>query len=213
MTTDAPKTAAEAAEAAATRRRWINLAEIVAVAGLLISGLALWNSYRERAGEETDKASARSQAQARARTMILRGVPDREGERLALSPADPEQTIQSQTIDFPMLLAVPPIEIIADPRIEAGWFRREILRATAEDAERSGDADRRVPVAIITRFYTGGELWTDIALYYVVYRVEGGGLLEGRKVRLRGISRLQTAQMSERAAAKRRINDLWRARR
>ena len=70
MTTDGPKTEAEAAEAAATRRRWINLAEIVAVAGLLISGLALWNNYRERAGDESDKAAARSQAQAQARVKI-----------------------------------------------------------------------------------------------------------------------------------------------
>ena len=56
-----PKTAAEAA---ATRRRWINLAEIVAGAGLLIAGLTWWNSYQERIGEEADKASAREQAQA-----------------------------------------------------------------------------------------------------------------------------------------------------
>jgi hypothetical protein len=200
-----------AAEAAATRRRWINLAEIVAVVGLLISGMALWNSYRERAGEESDKASARSQAQAQARTLILRGTADREGERLSLSPADPEQTIQSQTVDFPAALAVAPVETLADPRIEAGWFRREIVRATADDAEPSGDADRRVPVAIVTRFYTGGQLWTDVAVYYVVYRVEGGGLLEGRKVRLRGISRLATPRINERPAAQRRINEMWQA--
>jgi hypothetical protein len=206
MTTDDSKT--EAAEAAATRRRWINLAEIVAVAGLLISGLALWNSYRERAGEETDKASARSQAEARARTMILRGTADREGERLALSPADPEQTIQSQTVDFPAALAVSPVEIIADPRIEAGWFRRQILEATGDSA---GDAEQRLPVAIVTRFYTGGEPWTDVALYHVVYRVEGGGLLEGRKVRLRGLSRVETAPIRDRAAARRRIDEMWQA--
>lgn len=206
MTTEDPKAQAEAAR---TRRRWINLAEIVAVVGLLISGLALWNSYRERAGEESDKASARSQAEVQARTLILRGTADREGERLSLSPADPEQTIQSQTVEFPSALAVAPIETLADARIEAGWFRREVLRATADDAEASGD--RRVPVAIVTRFYTGGQLWTDVALYYVVYRVEGGGLLEGRKVRLRGISRLATPRLSERPAARRRINEMWQA--
>ena len=27
------------------RRRWINIGEIIAVAGLFISGLALWNSW------------------------------------------------------------------------------------------------------------------------------------------------------------------------
>ena len=210
MTTEESKSAAEAAEAAATRRRWINLAEIVAVAGLLISGLALWNSYRERTGEESDKASARSQAEVQAGTLILRGTADREGERLSLAPADPEQTIQSQTVDFPTPLAAAPVEIIADPRIEAAWFGRQIVRAAGEE---TGDADRRLPVAIVTRFYSGGTLRTDVSIYYVVYRVEGGGLLEGRKVRLRGISRIETAATRDRAAALRRINAMWPARR
>jgi hypothetical protein len=211
MTADDPERRARAAEAAATRRRWINLAELVAVAGLLISGLALWNSYRERAGEETDKVSARQQALAEARTVVLRGTPDREGERLSLAPADPGQTIQSQVIAFPAGLAVAPVETIADPRLEAAWFRRQILRATADDGEqaRADEADRRVPVAITTRFYRDGALFTDTAVYYVVYRVEGGGLFEGRKLRLRGLSRLNLRGADDPAVARRRLDAMW----
>ena len=169
MATDDPKRQAEAAEAAATRRRWINLAEIVAVAGLLISGLALWNGYRERTGEETDKVAARKQALAQATTMVLRGTPDRRGGRLSLAPADPEQTIQSQAVLFPTALAVAPVEVMADPRVEAAWFRREILRATADDG--GHDEDRRVPVAITTRFYRDGALFTDTAV--LLHRLPG----------------------------------------
>jgi hypothetical protein len=211
MTADDPERRARAAEAAATRRRWINLAEIVAVAGLLISGLALWNSYRERTGEEIDKVSARQQALAEARTVVLRGTADREGERLSLAPADPGQTIQSQVIAFPAALALAPVETMADPRLEAAWFRRQILRATADDGEqaRAGEADRRVPVAITTRFYRDGALFTDTAVYYVVYRVEGGGLFEGRKLRLRGLSRLNLRGADEPAVARHRINAMW----
>ncbi|HYJ52564.1 MAG TPA: hypothetical protein VEW04_05275 [Allosphingosinicella sp.] len=199
MTTDGPKTEAEKE---ATRRRWINLAEIVAVIGLLISGLALWNSYQERAGEESDKASERTQAQAEARTMVLRATADREGGRLALAPADAEQTIQGQQIVFPSALAVAPMETLADPRIEAAWFRRPVLEAVEGDSRE----DRRLPVAITTRFYRDGALLSDTAIYYLVYRVEGGGLLEGRQLRLRGLSRLQTIAP---AAARRRIDALW----
>jgi len=201
----------EAAEAAATRRRWINLAEIIAVAGLLVSGLALWNSYQERTGEEADKAAARRQVSAQARALVLRGAADREGERLSLTPSDPEQTIQSQTIAFPRALAVAPVETMADPRIDAGWFRREILRAAANDGGESEprEMDRRVPIAITTRFYSGGALVTDTAVYNLVYRVEGGGLFEGRKVRLRGLSRLELQGASDPAAARRRLDALW----
>jgi len=215
VTTDDPDQRMEAAEAAATRRRWINLAEIVAVAGLLISGVALWNSYQERTGEETDKVTARKQALAQASNMVLRGTPDRGGERLSLAPADSEQTIQSQAIVFPTALAVTPVEIMADPRLEAAWFRRQILRAAANEDEQAEarDADRRVPVAITTRFYRDGALFTDTAVYYIVYRVEGGGLFDSREVRLRGLSRLNLRGADNPEAAKNRINDLWRSRR
>ena len=211
MTADDPEPQSAAAEAAATRRRWINLAEFVAVAGLLISGLALWNSYRERTGEETDKVAARRQAQAQAMTMVLRGTADREGGRLSLAPADPEQTIQSQEIVFPTALAVARVETMADPRVEAAWFRRELLRAIAGndgDAD-AGDGDRRVPVAIITRFYRDGALFTDTAVYYLIYRVEGGGLFEGRRLRLRGLSRLNLEGADNAAAARSRIDRMW----
>ena len=215
MTADDPERRTAAAEAAATRRRWINLAEFVAVAGLLISGLALWNSYQERSGEETDKVTARKQAQAQAMTMVLRGTADREGERLSLAPADPEQTIQSQVIVFPMALAVTRVETMADPRLEAAWFRREILRATANDSGHSEAraADRRVPVAITTRFYRDGALFTDTAVYYIVYRVEGGGLFDSREIRLRGLARLDPGGADSPDVAKNRINELWRSRR
>jgi hypothetical protein len=204
--TDEPKSAAEKAEAAATRRRWINLAEVVAVAGLLISGLALWNNYRDRTVDESEKASERTQAQAEARTMVLRATADREGRRLSLAPADAEQTIQGQTIVFPTALGVAPMETLADPRIEAGWFRRELLRAAGE----GGRQDRRLPLAITTRFYRDGALLADTAVYYLVYRIEGGGLLDDRDLRLRGLSRLPDGA-GDPAAARRRIDALWAA--
>ena len=40
----------QAAEAAAIRRRWITLGEVLAVAAVLISALTFWNSYQERSG-------------------------------------------------------------------------------------------------------------------------------------------------------------------
>jgi hypothetical protein len=138
--------------------------------------------------------------------MVLRGTADGEGERLSLAPADPEQTIQGQRIVFPTALGVAPVETLADPRIEARWFRRELLRAAAD---MSDEIDRRLPVAITTRFYRDGTELTDTSIYYIVVRIEGGGLLDGRRVRLRGIARLDFAGTDNRAAIRRRIDSLW----
>jgi hypothetical protein len=199
-----------AAEAAATRRRWITLAEILAVVAVLISGATLWNSWSERTDEEADKAAARQQASAAAAVLLLRATVEREGERLALTPADSGQTIQSQTIVFPTPLAVAPVETVSDPRIEAGWFERALLRireGQGANAQRRGD--QRLPVAITTRFFSGGAMHHDSALYDIGYRIDEGGLLGGDKIRLRGVSHVQKLAP---AAVQSRLDALWRAR-
>lgn len=173
-------------EAAKTRRRWINLAELLAVAAVIISGLTLWNSYRERVGAEADKAAERQQADAAAEALLLRGTPDREGERLSLAPADAGQTIQTQRIAFPAAFGTAPVEMLSDPRIEARWVARALLRARGDAAE--DRSDKSFPVQIVTSFYSGGVLHRDSARYAVGYRIEGGGLLSGHRVRLLGLS-------------------------
>lgn len=188
-----PPSAEEKAEAAATRRRWINLAEILGVLAVIISGLTLWNSYRERTGEEAEKAAAKQEASAEAGVLLLRGTPDRDGERLALAPADPGQTIQSQTIAFPPALNVSAIDTVSDPRIEADWFERSLLQERAHDGgERGRSGDQRLPVAITTLFFSGRAMHRDTAIYDIGYRIADGGLLSGQKVRLRGVSRIET---------------------
>ncbi len=211
MTMKDEKSPGEAAEAAATRRRWINLAEILAVGGLLISGLALWNAYQERTGEQAEKEAARREASAEAQTLLLRAVADREGERLSLAPADPAQVIQSQTVTFPSPLGVAPVETVIEPRIEARWFERALLRAREAAGEAGeGRGDARVPVAIATSFVRGSGTYRDTAIYDVGYRVEGGGLFSGRDIRLRGLSRAETAPAR---GAQARLDAIWRSRR
>jgi hypothetical protein len=211
MTDDIPPpgpTETEKAEAARTRRRWLTLAEILGVAAVTISGLTLWNNYQQRTAEEAEKAAASEKASAVSRMLLLRGTADRRGDRLTLVPADEAQTIQTQTIAFPTALAVAPVETVSDARIEAGWFRRPLVRAV-DDAERErGDA--RLPVAITTRFFSGGTIVEDTTIYDVGYLIEGGGLLEGDHVRLRGLSRVEPVAP---ARAQARLDALWQDRR
>lgn len=204
---DAPDAAEEAREAAATRRRWLTLAEILAVVAVLISAATLWNSYQQRTSEEADKAAARQAAAAASQTLLLRGSPDRDGRRLTLAPTDEAQAVQTQRISFPTPLAVSPVETVSEPRIEAGWFERSLLRAIESAAgDRRGDA--RLPVTVTTEFIGGGAVRRDVALYDIGYRIEGGGLLGGRELRLNGLSRVGSVAPGE---AQARLDARWRA--
>jgi len=197
----------EAAEAAAVCRRWITLAEVLGVIAVLISGLTLWNSYQERSSDEADKAATRAQAAAEAQVLLLRASPDREGRTLSLATAGTGQTIQNQTINFPGPLGVAAIDTLIEPRIEAGWFERALLRSRRDQEESRGD--ERVPIAITTSFFSGGTLHRDSAIYDIGYRVEGGGLFGGHKIRMRGISRVETVSPRN---AQSRLDAIWRSR-
>jgi hypothetical protein len=67
------------------RRRWINIGEMVAVAGLIVSGLALWNSWGR--GEEKVVVGT----PPRTIPLALRGTVEDDGKVISLSPAEPRQ--------------------------------------------------------------------------------------------------------------------------
>ena len=209
-----PPSLSEKEAAARTRRRWLTLAEVLGVAAVTISALTLWNNYQHRSAEEAradaeeaERAAARERESQAAQTLLLRATPDRAGRRLALAPADSAQAIQEQRILFPTPLGVDAVETVSVPRIEADWFRRALLRQAGEAAERRGDA--RLPVAIETRFFVGGERHRDVAIYDIGYRIEEGGLLDGDEVRLRGLARVGAVPAAQ---AQARLDALWRER-
>lgn len=200
-------TKAEKAEAAAVRRRWITLGELLAVAAVIISGLTFWNSYSERRSNEVERQSDERSAEVRARTLILRGVPDKNGEVLAIS-APTDQAIQSQTVAFPTALDLDSIET-TNPRIEADWFDGALRKARRAARQRDEDAgDERLPVAITTRYVADGEMITDVSLYDVGYAVKDR-FLRGGVVRLRGLSFIGRTRAD---AAQARVDSLWQTR-
>lgn len=205
----------EKREAAAIRRRWITLGEILAVAAVVISGLTFWNSYSERTASQAERAEAEAvereageKAASLQRTIVLRATPVDDGARLTLAPADPGQIIQSIGVAFPTPLAADAIDAAIEPRIEAGWIE-DAARAVANANPKAGGGDRRLPVAITTRFVSGGETIEDVTLYDVGYRLSGGGLFDDADVRLIGLSRIEQAQASN---AQARLDATWQAR-
>ncbi len=196
-----------AAEAAAIRRRWITLGEVLAVIAVLISGLTLWNNWTERSDSEAVKTADAQRASARAATLVLVSSPDGD-KTLSLKPASADQSVQSQTIRFPAALGVTPAQTTGEPRIEAGWF--DAALKTARDKARLPDdsrGDERLPVVIATRFLVDGEQHEDIALYDLGYSISGR-LLGGHSVTLRGISLVSRVKS---ASAQARLDARWKA--
>lgn len=199
---------AEAREAAAIRRRWITLGEVLAVLAVLISGLTFWNSYTERSTAEAERAAEKRQSAAKAETLVLRAEAGRNGARLRLTALDARQAIQSQTLTFPSALGLRRIDTLADPRIETRWFDDELKRARkAAGAEKIRVGDARLPIAILTRFVVDGDSHTDSAIYDIGYRVDDG--LLGSRIELRGLSLVEQVPGG---AAQARLDALWRAR-
>lgn len=199
----------QAAEAAAIRRRWITLGEVLAVLAVAISGLTLWNSYRERTSAEAERAAARQEEASKAATLVLRAERADKGKRLVLSPADEAAVIQSQTFRFPSALEIDAVETVVEPRIEAGWIEAAVKKA-ARGGKKQASGDRLLPVAITTRFTSDGATRSYVAIYDIGYEIEEGGFLEGDDVRLRGLSQVERVSAKDAPA---RLDSLWAARR
>ncbi|MBV9931240.1 MAG: hypothetical protein JO013_09880 [Alphaproteobacteria bacterium] len=190
--------------AARTRRRWITLGEVLAVIGVLISGLALWDSYSERRQSAAERAADKAKQSSVSHTLVLKA--EGEGRLIRLVPHNADQAIQGQTILFPSAFGLGEIEA-TEPRIEAEWVKRGLKAAHEKDAKVPGDA--RVPVAITTRFVAGGESFTDTALYDVGYKESGGGLFGGTNVALKGVSLVGRVKPVQ---AQARVDAIWKAR-
>jgi hypothetical protein len=201
---DTPKEA-RAAEAAAIRRRWITLGEVLAVLAVGISALTLYLNWADKQDERAEKAAESRKASSRAAILVLNadGVTD---DRIVIKTTDPDQVIQSQTILFPRALGIAPVETTGDPRIEAGWFDGALKKARAR-AKLPDDSvgDERLPVAITTRFVVGGDAHENVALYDIGYGVKGGWIA-GHSVALRGLSRVATVKDD---SAQTRIDARW----
>lgn len=199
------KTEARAIEAAAIRRRWITLGEVLAVAAVMISALTLWNSWSERSDNEALKTEQAQQASTRAATLALTATAS--GHRqLSLKPGAADQLVQSQTIRFPSALGADPAETTGEPRIEAGWFDRALKKARNEAGlPDDSRGDERLPVAITTRFLVNGTPYEDIAIYDIGYTISGR-LLAGHSVTLRGLSLVSRAPGGD---AQKRLDARW----
>lgn len=180
----------------ATRRRWITLAELVAVAGVLIAALTLYLGWADRrADEATRRAETSSAARERSR-VDLKATVENDGATLTLT--DERHDLSELVVTFPRALGAS-TQRPAETAIEAEWVAAPLLKLTDGAAdERTG----RLPVLLTVRYWDGDAARTATGIYDLVWKTEGR-MLRGRTLTLEGL------RLRERGGGQARLDAIW----
>lgn len=190
----------ETVEERTRKRRWLSLAELVAVAGLLIGGIGLYLNWSDRREAVAERAVS-SAGEARARAAFeLRGKVA-AGNRSVMLLRDDAHALGDVTVAFPTALGVATKDAIGHT-IDSDWFAEPLLKATDGGADESAG---RLPV-LVTYRYThtlSDETFTRSAIYDVIWSTSGR-FLQGRSLAIIDF------RLRERGASPARLNALWR---
>lgn len=183
-------------EEAKRRRRWINLAEFVGVAGLIIAALGLYSTWSDRRDAAAEKqAAAVGEAKERARLDLSARVEN--GRRVVLT--DPRHELQEVAIIFPRQLKLEERRPAAAAEIERGWFENAVLKATDGGAD---EREGRLPVLVRASYLDGDAQRTASAIVDVVWRTEGH-VLTGRTLTI------EAARLRQRGGDQAQVDALW----
>jgi hypothetical protein len=187
----------ETADQARTRRRWITLAELVALAGVVIGALSLWNSWTERRDAAAERQASATKETRQRQVIRLDGTLAGDGQTVTL--ADPDHRLDGIDLAFPTALGVAPQVGLARPRIEAGWIAPALLKATDGGPDvQSG----KLPVLVTAHWWDADTRRDDRAIYEVAWSTKGR-VLQGRALRLDGVL------LRERGGSAKRLDALW----
>lgn len=161
-----------------SRRRWINLGEIIALAALIVSGLGVWIAWKS---SNEDKPT-RVVEQRSSVPLALRGSADNGGQTLTIVPADPSHGLESLTVT---IKGAQPIDVGSDGKLSAS----DVEAALKGREKEAKDVTHSVPVRIDARYVEMGKDRRGGGTYVLRYKWEGGGLFGGRSLHLTGFSR------------------------
>lgn len=177
----------ETADQKRTRRRWLTLAELVAVAGVVIAALSLWQNRADRLADKADRvATSAAEAKEKARVELTATVAG--GGRL-LRLADQKHDIADVTIAWPQALGVAAQHPAGDPVIDADAITAPLLRLTDGGAD---DRTGRVPALVTVTYIDGNDSRSASGIYDVVWATHGrfgrgrALVLTGMRLRQRG---------------------------
>jgi len=161
-----------------TRRRWINLGEIIALAALIVSAIGVWIAWKNN---NQDKPT-RVVEQRSSVPLALRGTADSDGRTLTIMPADPSHGLESATVT---IKGASPIDVGSDGKLSASDLEAALKGREKEPK----DIALRLPVRINARYVEAGADRRGGGSYILRYKWEGGGLFGGRSLHLLGLSR------------------------
>ena len=161
-----------------TRRRWINLGELIALVALIVSALGVWIAWKSSNHDKpTEVIEHRS-----AVPLALRGTVDSDGRTLTMVPADPSHGLESLKVT---VKGASPIDVGSDGRLSAS----DVEGALQSRDKEAKDVTQSVPVRIDARYVEGGADRRGGGSYVLRHKWEGGGLFGGRSLRLVSLSR------------------------
>ena len=161
-----------------TRRRWITLGELIAIAALIVSAAGVWIAWKS---SNNDKPT-RVVEQRSSVPLALRGTVDSDGRSLTIVPADSSHALDSLKVT---IKGAASIEVGSDGRLSASDVE-SALKGREKEAK---DVTHSGPLRIDARYVEAGTDRRGGGAYVLRYKWEGGGLFGGRSLRLIGLSR------------------------
>lgn len=161
-----------------SRRRWINLGELIALAALIVSAVGVWIAWKSTSEDKPTRVVE----QKSAIPLALRGTADGDGRTLTIMPAEPSHALESLKVT---IKGASPIEIGSDGRLSASDVE-SALKGREKEAK---DVTHGVSAHIDARYVEAGTERHGGGSYVIRYRWEGGGLFGGRSLRLVALSR------------------------
>jgi hypothetical protein len=162
---------------AKTRRRWINLGEIIAVAALIVSAIGVWIAWKSTSNDRPTKVVE----QRLPIPLTLRGTVERDGRALVIAPVEQSHALESLTLK---MAGASPIELGSDGMLDSSDVESALKGRDADDK-----GSHNISVRIAARYVEMGKDRISSGNYVLRYRWEGGGLLGGRSLRIAGLSR------------------------
>jgi hypothetical protein len=161
-----------------TRRRWINLGEIIALCALVVSGLGVWIAWKSSNQDKPERVVE----QRSAVPLALRGTVDTDGRTLTIIPADPSHALESLTVT---IRTASPIQVGSDGKLSASDAEAALKNREKE----AKDVMLSVPIRVDARYVENGADRRGGGSYILRYKWEGGGLFGGRSLHFVGMSK------------------------
>jgi hypothetical protein len=158
------------------RRRLINLGELIALAALIVSAAGVWIAWKSTSNDKPTRVVEQRQPIP----LTLRGRAEDNGRSLVISPVEPSHALESLTVAINR--AYPEV-IGSDGVLKAEYVES---RLTGKQLDKG---DHAVKLGFDIHYVEIGKDREAHGDYTLHYRVDGGGLLGGRSLRLVSLSR------------------------